>query len=75
MRRWPGVRVSSDDPDGTAPVGDAGMRARIIATIIALSGVALMLASCSQPKLSCSGNGGATHDSAAVCAGVIPLAW
>lgn len=69
------IRVSTTDPDGTTTTGDEGMTAHMIAKIIALCGVALMVASCAQPGLSCSGNGGTTHSSAALCAGVIPLNW
>lgn len=50
-------------------------RADMIAKIIALCGIVLMLAGCARPGLSCSANGGATRNSGALCAGVIPLNW
>ena len=66
------IRVSTIPPDDTMVTG---VTVRTIANIIALCGVALMVASCVQPGLFCSGNGGTTHSSGALCAGVIPLDW
>ena len=67
--------VITTHPDGTRTTGDEGMTAHTIAKIIALCGVTLMLASCAQPGLSCSGSGGTTRASGALCAEVIPLNW
>jgi len=69
------IRVSTMHSDSTVTGNDEGATVHIIARIIALCGVALVLASCAQPGLSCSGNGGTTRSSGALCAGVIPLDW
>jgi hypothetical protein len=63
------------NPNGAMSAGNERMTANTITKIIALCGVVLMLAGCGQPGLSCSGNGGTTHNSGALCAGVIPLNW
>jgi hypothetical protein len=80
LRAVPGAQersigVSRTASNGTMTTGDEGMTADMIAKIVVLCGIALMLAGCAQPGLSCSGNGGANHNSGALCAGVIPLNW
>lgn len=69
------IRVRWKDPDGTMPAGDEGMTAKMMTKIIVLCGVVLMLAGCADPVWSCSGNGGANHNSGGLCAGRIPLSW
>ena len=59
----------------TTQAGDEGMRAEMTPKFIAMCGVVLMLAGCAQPEWSCTGNGGTTHNSGALCSGLIPLSW
>jgi hypothetical protein len=69
------IRVSGTDSGTTMTIRDEGVTADMIGKIITLCGIALMLGGCAQPGFSCSGNGGATRNSGALCAGVIPLNW
>lgn len=69
-----GRHGSRKHPDGTAP-DDEAMRAKTLTKIIALCGVLLTLAGCADPQWSCAGNGGANHNSGALCSGLIPLDW
>jgi len=69
------ICVLTTDPDGSRVPGCENMTVGMIAKIIALCGVFLMLSGCADPSLSCSGNGGTTRNSGALCAGKIPLNW
>lgn len=57
----------------TTRAGGEGVSAEMAAKLIALCGIVLMLAGCAQPEWTCTGNGGTTHNSGALCSELIPL--